>query len=186
MQQRLKNLKESPLYEYRIKNKYKPVLGEGSFNAKVMLVGEAPGEQEALEGRPFIGRSGKFLRGMLSGTGINDVYITNLVLDRPPENRDPTPDEIKVYKEFLDNHIREIKPEVIVGLGRFSSLYLLRRFGFKVDRTISQIAGDLYVVKTGWGEVMVIPMFHPAAVGYYPKLREIYKYHWDMLGYVLA
>lgn len=86
-------LTTSPLYEYRTSNKYFPVIGEGSHDAKIMFVGEAPGKTEAQTARPFCGAAGKFLDVMLGSIGLRreDVYITNLVKDRPPENRDPTP-----------------------------------------------------------------------------------------------
>src|SRR5690348_7703988 len=100
----LLSFKKSPLYEYRVKNKFFPVVGEGSHTAKIMFVGEAPGENEAKTARPFCGKSGKVLDEMLESISLNrsDVYITNIVKDRPPENRDPTEKEIKLYSPFLD------------------------------------------------------------------------------------
>ena len=84
------NLTSSPLYAYRVANKYFPVIGEGSHLAKIMFVGEAPGETEAKTGRPFCGRAGKILDELLASIGIDrkDVYVTNIVKDRPPSNRD--------------------------------------------------------------------------------------------------
>ena len=89
-------LKDSPLYEYRVSNKYFPVIGEGSHEAKIMFIGEAPGKNEALTAKPFCGASGKILDQLLESVGIHrpDVYVTNIVKDRPPENRDPTFSEI--------------------------------------------------------------------------------------------
>src|SRR3989344_3352600 len=97
-------LKESPLYEDRIKNQVFPVIGEGSHYAKIMFVGEAPGKNEAKTGRPFVGAAGKLLDEFLASAGIKreDVYITNIVKDRPPLNRDPFPNEIDIYSPFLD------------------------------------------------------------------------------------
>ena len=85
------NAKNSPLYGYRIKNKYFPVIGEGSHNAKIMFIGEAPGKNEAETGRPFCGAAGHVLDELLESIGLNrkEVYITNILKDRPPENRDP-------------------------------------------------------------------------------------------------
>ena len=105
------HFKQSPLYEYRMQNKYYPVVGEGSHSAKVMFIGEAPGKNEAETARPFCGKSGKVLDAMLESIELNrsDVYITNIVKDRPPENRDPTPEEIKLYAPFLDRQIDIIK-----------------------------------------------------------------------------
>src|SRR5262245_43826429 len=97
-------LKESPLYTERLKNKYFTVIGEGSHHASIMFIGEAPGENEAKTGRPFVGRAGKLLDELLTSVGIPraQVYITNIVKDRPPGNRDPFPDEIALYAPFLD------------------------------------------------------------------------------------
>src|SRR3989344_3596010 len=97
-------LKGSPLYEFRIQNKNLPVIGEGSHFAKIMFVGEAPGKNEAATGRPFCGRSGQILDELLLSVGIKreEVYVTNIVKDRPPENRDPLPNEIDIYGPFLD------------------------------------------------------------------------------------
>src|SRR5665213_440296 len=91
------NLKNSPLYEYRITNNYFPVIGEGSEHAKIIFIGEAPGRNEAQTGRPFCGTAGKVLDNLLAHVGIDrkDIYITNIVKDRPQQNRDPLPDEIK-------------------------------------------------------------------------------------------
>src|SRR3990167_9784350 len=125
-------LKESPLYNERVKNGVFPVIGEGSHHAKIMFVGEAPGKNEAATGRNFCGMSGKLLDELLSSAGIprQDVYITNIVKGRPPFNRDPLPDEITAYGPFLDRQIEIIQPEVIETLGRFSMDYIMRKFGF--------------------------------------------------------
>ena len=104
------NLKESPLHTYRVENNNFPVIGEGSHFAKIIFIGEAPGKNEALTGKPFCGASGKILDQLLDSVGIKreDVYVTNIVKDRPPENRDPTPNEIELYAPFLDMQINII------------------------------------------------------------------------------
>ena len=112
------NLKKSPLYQERIKNNVFPVIGEGSHQAKIMFVGEAPGRNEAKTGRPFCGAAGKILDELLASAGIDrkDIYITNIVKDRPPSNRDPLPEEIKIYGPFLDRQIEIIQPEVLATM----------------------------------------------------------------------
>src|SRR5687768_17220991 len=97
-------LSTSPLFEYRKSNGYFPVIGEGDHDAKIMFIGEAPGENEAKTGKPFCGRAGKVLDDLLNSVGIDreDVYVTNIVKDRPPKNRDPLPEEIELYAPFLD------------------------------------------------------------------------------------
>src|SRR3989344_7210606 len=125
------SLKTSPLYKERVKNKVFPVIGEGSQHAKVMFVGEAPGKNEAATGKPFCGASGKILDEILASVCIDrqDVYITNIVKDRPSLNRDPLPKEIEIYSSFLDRQIEIVKPKIIATLGRFSMDYIMKKFG---------------------------------------------------------
>ena len=164
----------SPLYKYRVSQKNLPVIGEGSHNAEIMFVGEAPGKNEALTGRPFCGQAGRVLDELLVSIGIEreDVYITNIVKDRPPENRDPVPEEIEAYAPFLDRQVEIIQPKVIVPLGRFSMCYILEKFGVNNKETISKIHGVIFGVKTSYGEVKIIPMYHPAASLYNPDTRK--------------
>ena len=162
-------LTESPLYEYRTSNGYFPVIGEGSHDARIMFIGEAPGENEAKTGRPFCGASGRVLDEMLASINLDRkaVYVTNIVKDRPPKNRDPRTDEIDLYAPFLDRQIDIIQPDVIATLGRFSMVWILERFGSeKSKQKISQLHGHLIPVTAGFGDVMVIPLFHPAATLY--------------------
>lgn len=162
-------LKESPLYNERIKNAVFPVIGEGSHYAKIMFVGEAPGKNEAATGKPFCGMSGKLLDELLASAGIprQDVYITNIVKDRPPSNRDPLPEEISVYGPFLDRQIEIIQPEVIATLGRFSMDYIMRKFGLDSQlKSISQMHGKIFEAGTGYGKVKIIPLYHPAVAIY--------------------
>ena len=163
------NLKQSPLYKERIKNKVFPVIGEGSHDSKIMFIGEAPGKNEAATGRPFCGAAGKILDELLASVGIDrkDVYITNIVKDRPPFNRDPLPEEIKVYSSFLDRQIEIIKPEVIATLGRFSMDYIMRKFALESQlRSISQMHGKTFEANTSYGKIKIIPLYHPAVAIY--------------------
>ncbi len=161
------NLKESPLYAYRTSNKYFPVIGEGSHDAHIMFIGEAPGKNEAETAKPFCGASGRVLDKLLASVGISraDVYVTNIVKDRPPENRDPTPDEILLYAPFLDRQIEILQPKVIATLGRFSMVYILQHFGIVAD-PISKAHGSVYTAQASYGEVKIIPLYHPAAALY--------------------
>lgn len=168
------NLKSSPLYAERIKNKVFPVIGEGNHHAKIMFIGEAPGKNEAATGRPFCGAAGKILDELLAEVGIvrRDVYITNIVKDRPPFNRDPLPDEIVAYAPFLDRQIDIIRPKVIATLGRFSMDYILRKFGLAdVIVGISRMHGHTFEAKADYGPVTIIPLYHPAAAIYNRELR---------------
>lgn len=170
-------LKESPLYEFRIQNKNLPVIGEGSHFAKVMFVGEAPGRNEAKYGRPFCGRAGDILNELLATAGIKreDVYITNIVKDRPPQNRDPLPEEIKIYGPFLDRQIEIIQPKIIATLGRYAMYYLMPKFGLELElEPISKNHGKVFAVpsedaaKFGYKntEVKIVPLYHPAVAVY--------------------
>lgn len=171
----LLQLKESPLYEYRLKHKYFPVVGEGSHMAHIMFIGEAPGKNEAETGRPFCGKSGKVLDNMLESIKLNrsDVYITNIVKDRPQENRDPTEEEIKIYAPFLEKQIEIIEPRVIATLGRYSMAYIMNHFGL-VDSigTIGELHGKEFIAKAPYGPVVVIPLYHPAVALYDGSNKE--------------
>jgi len=120
-------LTASPLYAERVANGVFPVIGEGSHDADIMFVGEAPGKNEAKTGRPFCGASGKMLDDLLLGANLKreEVYITNIVKDRPTQNRDPSPEEIAIYAPYLDRQIDIIEPKVIATLGRYAMNYIL-------------------------------------------------------------
>ena len=173
-------LVSSPLYKERIKNKYFPVIGEGNHSAWIMFIGEAPGENEAKTGRPFCGRAGKVLDELLVSAGIErkDVYVTNIVKDRPPGNRDPLPDEIEIYAPFLDRQIEIIKPKVIATLGRFSMQYVMSRYGleFELD-SISKLHGKVFTTD----KFKVVPLYHPAAAIYNQHLLDTLKEDFKVL-----
>lgn len=176
IQRKLASLTKSPLYAYRIQHAYTPVVGEGSLQASIMFVGEAPGEKEALSGVPFCGRSGALLNELLGHINLTreDVYITNLVKDRPEDNRDPTQEEIALYGPFLDQQIEAIKPRVIVMLGRLSMKYIFSRYAsHEVIQPISDMHGRSYTGRTSYGEVVLLPLYHPAAGLYNPGLRPV-------------
>ena len=163
------NLKISPLYEERTKNKTFAVIGEGDHYAKIMFIGEAPGKNEAETGRPFCGTSGKVLDELFKSAGIErqSVYITNIVKDRPPGNRDPLPEEIAIYAPFLDRQIAIIRPLLIATLGRFSMDYIMRKFGLeKQIEPISRIHGQVFEAMTEYGEIKILPLYHPAVAVY--------------------
>ena len=172
------NFKDSPLYAERIKNKNYPVIGEGNHHAKVMFIGEGPGKNEAATGRPFCGASGKILDELLESAGIKreDVYITNIIKDRPPFNRDPLPVEIEAYGPFLDRQIQIIKPKIIATLGRFSMKYIMEKFGLtdKLE-AISQIHGQSFDAKTSYGKIKIIPLYHPAVAVYNANTKDTLK-----------
>lgn len=163
------SLENSPLYSYRQENKYVPVIGEGSTNAKIMFVGEAPGKNEAETGKPFHGKSGKVLDHLLASISVprEDAYITSIVKDRPPGNRDPLQNEIDLYCPFLDRQIDIIQPKVIATLGRFSMMYIMKKFGLEAElKPISELHGNSFEAKTSYGTVVIVPLYHPAVAVY--------------------
>ena len=150
-----------------------------------MFIGEAPGENEAKTGRPFCGRAGKVLDALLQSINIErkDVYITNIVKDRPPKNRDPLPDEIACYVPFLDRQIKIIKPEVIATLGRFSMQYVMNRYGLELELdSISKIHGQIFDTKIEGKNTKVLPLYHPAAAIYNQYLLDTLKEDFKMLA----
>ena len=144
------------------------VPGEGNENAEVMFIGEAPGRDEDLQGKPFVGAAGKFLTTLLESINMQreDVFITNIVKHRPPNNRDPLPDEVEGCFPYLDDQIKAIKPKLIITLGR----HAMNRF--LPDMKISAVHGQAKRVKSIFSEKQVIfPLYHPASALYNPGLR---------------
>lgn len=131
------------------------VFGEGNSDCDVLFIGEAPGFNEDREKRPFVGRAGQLLRKSIRELGWKeaDVYITNIVKRRPPENRDPSPEEIESYKPYLTRQIEIINPKIIVPLGRFSMNYFLP------SAKITRDQGKLFKTE----KYFIFPMLHPAA-----------------------
>jgi len=172
------NLKKSPLYRERVFNKVYPVIGEGDCSANVMFIGEAPGKNEAKTGRPFCGASGRVLDELLKYIKLNreSVYITNIVKDRPTDNRDPSLAEIKIYGPFLDRQIDIIKPCVIATLGRYSAEYVMKKFCLddKIE-PIGKMHGKIFAVKNNNKNIKIIPLLHPAVVLYNSYSRDVLK-----------
>jgi len=135
------------------------VFGEGDPEAEIMCIGEGPGYYEDQKARPFVGNAGAFLNQLLAVAGYEreNVYITNVIHYRPPENRDPEANEIAAFKPYLDKMIEIIEPDVILTLGRFSM------GKFLPDARISKVHGKNYNVSWQGKDLVVIPMYHPAA-----------------------
>jgi len=151
LEKKLKACKKCVLYKSR-KNL---VFGQGSPSAKLMFVGEAPGHEEDLQGLPFVGKAGQLLTKIIEAIGLkrSDVYIANVLKCRPPENRNPEPDEIQSCEENLLSQIQLIGPKVVVCLGKFSAQTLL-----KTQTPISALRGKFY----DYHGVKLMPTFHPA------------------------
>ncbi len=144
------------------------VMGAGNANADIVFIGEAPGKNEDEQGLPFVGAAGKFLNEMLAAADMrrDDVYITNIVKYRPPNNRDPLPEEKKAFWPYLLQQIEIINPKVVITLGRHSGAY------FIPDLRISADHGKPRKVRYGDKEFLVIPLYHPAAALYNGGMRQ--------------
>jgi uracil-DNA glycosylase family 4 len=175
---------DSPLYTFRNENRLFPVLGEGNPDANIVFIGESPGKYEAEIGRPFCGPSGEVLDELLDTVGLKreDIYLTNLVLDRPPEKRAPTPEEIAFYTPFVDRLLDIIQPAVIVPLGAFASQYILKKLDLPEQRgKISQLHGKLIKTQAQYGELHIVPMFHPAVVLYHASKKDVLRRDFEKL-----
>jgi len=171
----VENLTTAPLYAYREANRYRAVIGEGDLDAQLMFIGEAPGEWEAKQGRPFVGASGKVLDELLSGIGLRrqEVYITNVVKDRPPKNRNPKAEEVRLYAPFLVRQIDMIQPRVVAPLGRFALACVLKQLALPTKgQTISRLHGQSLAAESSDGRVTIVPLYHPAVALYNPEQRE--------------
>lgn len=155
------------------------VFGVGNPQARVLIVGEAPGKNEDLQGEPFVGAAGKYLNELLSIAGLKreDVFIANVLKCRPPSNRDPRPEEIELCSPYLRAQTRSIDPEFIVTLGNFATKFIL-----KTDVGITRLRGTLQQT----GRFKVLPVFHPAAALYDGKKREALENDFVTLGELLG
>ncbi len=144
------------------------VMGDGNLNAEIVFIGEAPGKSEDEQGLPFVGAAGKFLNEMLAAAGMDrsDVYITNIVKYRPPNNRDPLPEEKKAFWPYLVKQLQVIEPKVVITLGRHSMEYFLP------DMKISHIHGQAKRVQFGEKKIVIVPLYHPAAALYNGSMRQ--------------
>ncbi len=144
------------------------VFADGSAEAEIVFIGEAPGKNEDLQGKPFVGAAGKFLDEMLLGIGLQrtDIYITNIVKYRPPNNRDPLPEEKAAFLPYLMRQLDVMNPKIVVTLGRHSME------AFLPGKKISQIHGQPKRIQFGKTKIVVLPLFHPAAALYNGGMRQ--------------
>jgi DNA polymerase len=164
-----------PLHEGRTQ----VVFGGGNVRARVMIIGEAPGKNEDLQGEPFVGAAGKYLNELLAAAGLtrDEVYIANVLKCRPPANRNPKPEEIHECAPYLREQTRLLAPEYVVTLGNFATKFIL-----KTDEGITRLRGNLHLI----GNLKVLPVFHPAAAIYDRKKRDVLAADFAYLGTLLA
>lgn len=159
------------------------VFGAGNANADLMLVGEAPGRDEDVQGLPFVGRAGKLLDELLAENGLarSDVFIANVLKSRPPGNRDPQPDEIEACKPYLYRQVELIEPTVICTLGNFATKLLTRS-----SAGITRVHGEPQLHRVGDRTVQIFPIFHPAAGLRTPRVKEQLREDFRKLPPLLA
>jgi DNA polymerase len=162
-------------------NRTQVVVGVGDPKARVLLIGEAPGEKEDLAGRPFVGSAGKLLERMLEKADLNrdDVFITNIVACRPPANRTPRAREVKAHAPWIEEQLRHISPEVVVTLGRVALTYFIPK------AKVTQLRGKPQDVQHGELSVVLLPTLHPAAALRDPELRPSLEADFRKLGALL-
>jgi uracil-DNA glycosylase family 4 len=154
-----------------------PVPGDGNPDADILFIGEAPGRNEDITGKPFVGAAGRILDDLLASVRIAraDVFITSIEKFRPPKNRDPLPKEVAVCFPFLEEQISVIEPKVIVTLGRHAMHWILERYAPELspaETTISALHGKKITTNSSF---LIIPMYHPAAAIYNRSLMETIK-----------
>ena len=147
------------------------VVGKGNLNAKILFVGEAPGRNEDEQGLPFVGAAGKNLDSLLAKVGLSleDIYITNILKCRPPENRDPLPEEIKAHTPWLLHQIKEMKPAVVCSLGNYATKFFLALGNVEEmnkQSGITSVHGKIKMIEIEGLTIKLIPLFHPAAIIY--------------------
>lgn len=179
----IRNCRRCPLHATRTH----AVPGEGDPCARVMFVGEAPGYNEDVQGRPFVGAAGNLLNEMLKVAGLqrSEVFITNVVKCRPPNNRDPADEEIEACKPFLLRQIEAVEPEILVCLGRHSTRVLFEASGLRFE-SIMKVRGEPRVLAVGGREILCLPTLHPAAALYNPRLRSLLEADFRLLAQLVS
>ncbi|MGI6105985.1 MAG: uracil-DNA glycosylase [Raoultibacter sp.] len=155
------------------------VFGAGATNARVLIIGEAPGKNEDLQGEPFVGAAGKYLNELLVHAGLSreEVYIANVIKCRPADNRNPRPEEIQACSPYLRAQARLVNPDFIVTLGNFSTKFIL-----KTEVGITNLRGSIHQA----GRFKVFPVFHPAAAIYDRSKRDTLEADFKKLGQLLG
>ena len=143
------------------------VPGEGDVNADIMFIGEAPGRNEDIQGKPFVGRAGEVFDQLLNSIGLTreKIYLCNILKCRPPNNRNPLAGEISACVGSLDIQIKTVNPKVIGTLGNFATTYIFEKFDV-LPAKISSVAGRVIDVETPFGPKKIVPVFHPAVATY--------------------
>ncbi len=166
----VRDCRKCELYRSRVK----PLCHGGSPDAEVMIIGEAPGYHEDLCGRPFVGKAGKVLDKLLDSIGLSrdKTFITSIVKCRPPSNKDPAAEQIRACKPYLERQMQIVRPRVIVPLGRFAGMFVFGKYNLEWKR-ISEVHGRVYCVKSLFGSIWIVPLYHPSVVLYKPEMMDV-------------
>lgn len=173
LNEEIKKCTRCPLYKF--KTNYVP--GDGNPESGILIIGEAPGRDEDIQGLPFVGKAGQYLNESLKRILDFDrtkFYITNVLKCRPPNNRDPKEDEILACSVWLEKQIEIIKPNIIITLGNHATKWIFNYFGIKFE-SISKHRGKLYVVNRWNKKIFIFPLYHPASTLYNNNLKEIFE-----------
>ncbi len=167
------------------------VVGKGNVEADILFVGEAPGKNEDLQGLPFVGAAGKNLDRLLESVGLslNDVYVANILKCRPPENRDPLPEEIRAHTPWLLKQIKEMKPKVVCSLGNYATKFFLALGdvdGMKKQPGITSVHGKAREIEIEGVGFNLIPLFHPAAIIYNRKIEPLWIEDMEIVKKVIS
>ncbi|MBS3778217.1 MAG: uracil-DNA glycosylase [Candidatus Thermoplasmatota archaeon] len=156
------------------KTRTNPVIGEGSLDADLLFIGEAPGYNEDQQGRPFVGRAGSILDELIESIGLkrSEVYIANILKCRPPKNRNPTSSEIKACTPHLEKQLDLIDPTVILPMGSFSTEYVFDKFNIPFTK-ISKLHGKIISKNTLYNQLHILPLYHPAVATYNPNKKTV-------------
>lgn len=168
----IQNCQKCPLY----KTRNQPLVGDGSINSQILIIGEAPGYYENLSGKAFQGSSGKIFDQLLNLINLKreDVYIANVLKCHPPKNHNPRPEEIKACINYLYQQIKIIKPKIILTLGKFASENIFEKCHLKFSK-ITQMHGQIFKIKTSYGNTKIVPLYHPARACYNNNMQSILK-----------
>lgn len=168
------------------KTRNNPLVGDGSVDAEILVVGESPGYYEDLKGRAFVGEAGKILDKLLSLINLkrDEIYITNILKCHPPKNHNPNRQEIDSCIGYLHKQINIIKPKFIITLGKYASKEIFNRFNLEFTR-ISELHGKVFEAEIDFGSVKVIPLYHPAVACYHGEMLVTLKEDFKVLGEII-
>ncbi|MCK4521331.1 MAG: uracil-DNA glycosylase [Nanoarchaeota archaeon] len=169
------------------KTRNKPLVGDGSVDANILVIGESPGYNEDIRGRAFIGEAGKILDQLLGLINLkrDDIYITNILKCHPPRNHNPSRDEINSCIKYLDRQINILKPKIILTLGKYASKEIFNKFDLEFSK-ISDIHSKVFEAELDFDKIKIIPLYHPAVACYHNNMFDILKKDFIKLGNIIG